>query len=75
MTLAPALDTCDTMRPTVSDESIRIYKSAPGRIGRNLVLGSQDATYKELDNNRVDGCIRDIAHAYSQEGGWVCLCR
>jgi len=73
MTLAQALDICDTMRPTVSDESIKIYKSAPGRIGRNLVLGSQDATYKELDKNRVDGCIRDIAHAYSAEGGLAVL--
>ena len=73
MTLAQALDVCDTMRPTVSDESIKIYKSAPGRIGRNLVLGSQDATYKELDKDRVDGCIRDIAHAYSAEGGLAVL--
>jgi dihydroxy-acid dehydratase len=73
MTLAQALDICDTMRPTVSDESIKIYKSAPGRIGRNLVLGSQDATYKELDQNREDGCIRDIAHAYSAEGGLAVL--
>jgi len=73
MTLAQALDVCDTMRPTATDESVRIYRSAPGRIGRNLVLGSQDATYKELDNNRVDGCIRDIAHAYSSEGGLAVL--
>ncbi len=73
MTLAQALDVCDTMRPTVSEESIKIYRSAPGRIGRNLVLGSQDATYKELDKNRVDGCIRDIAHAYSAEGGLAVL--
>jgi len=73
MTLAEALDICDTMRPTVSDASVIIYKSAPGRIGRNLVLGSQDATYKELDKNREDGCIRDIAHAYSPEGGLAVL--
>ena len=73
MSLAQALDICDTMRPTVSDESIRLYKSAPGRIGRNLVLGSQDTTYKELDKNRESGCIRDIAHAYSQEGGLAVL--
>ncbi len=73
MTLAQTLDVCDTMRPTVSEESIKIYRSAPGRIGRNLVLGSQDATYKELDKNRVDGCIRDIAHAYSAEGGLAVL--
>jgi dihydroxy-acid dehydratase len=73
LSLAQALDLCDTMRDTVSEESIRLYKSAPGRIGRNLILGSQDATYKELDKNRESGCIRDIAHAYSQEGGLAVL--
>ncbi len=73
MTLSQALDLCDTMRDTVSDESIQLYKSAPGRIGRNLVLGSQDATYEELDRNRESGCIRDIAHAYSLEGGLAVL--
>ncbi len=73
LTLAQALDICDTMRDTVSDESVMLYKSAPGRTGRNLVLGSQNATYKELDQDRESGCIRDIAHAYSQEGGLAVL--
>ena len=73
MTLAEALDVCDTMRDTVSNESIQLYKSAPGRIGRNLILGSQDTMYKELDQDRKTGCIRDISHAYSQEGGLAVL--
>lgn len=73
MTLAEALDVYDIMRSTASDESIQLYKSAPGRTGRNLVMGSQDTMYKKLDQNRETGCIRDIAHAYSQEGGLAVL--
>ena len=39
----------------------------------NLVLGSQDVYYKELDTDRAEGCIRDIEHAYSKDGGLAVL--
>ena len=71
--LAEALDAFDIMRPTVSGEAVRLYKSAPGKIGRNLVMGSQQALYDELDKDRTKGCIRNAAHAYSQEGGLAVL--
>jgi hypothetical protein len=32
-------------------------------------MGSQSAFYPTLDTDRTSGCIRDIAHAYTTEGG------
>ena len=49
-----------------------VYSAAPGG-GRNLVMGSQEARFKELDTDREKGCIRDIAHAYSPDGGLAIL--
>ena len=37
------------------------------------MLGSQDVYYKELDTDRAEGCIRDIEHAYSKDGGLAVL--
>jgi dihydroxy-acid dehydratase len=49
-----------------------IYRSAPGH-AFNLTLGSQENYYDTLDIDREAGCIRDIEHAYSQDGGLACL--
>ena len=51
---------------------INLYGSAPG--GRfNLTMGSQDAVYPVLDTDRANGCIRDMGHAYTTEGGLAVL--
>ncbi len=71
-TVAETLDAYDIMRGTASDEAKENAASAPGG-KRNLVLGSQDATYKELDTDRETGCIRDLPHAYSADGGLAVL--
>ncbi len=73
MTLGEALDRNDIVRTSVSDEAIERSKAAPGGRGRNLVLGSQEATYERLDTDRATGCIRDIEHAYSPDGGLAIL--
>jgi dihydroxy-acid dehydratase len=36
---------------------------------KNLKMGSQGYMYKELDTDRVQGCIRDMAHLYFPDGG------
>jgi dihydroxy-acid dehydratase len=55
-----------------SAEAKAVYSSAPA--GRpSLVMGSQEARFKELDTDRAGGCIRDIAHAYSPDGGLAIL--
>ena len=72
LTLGQAMAQCDIMRPDVSDASKNLYRSAPGG-NRNLVMGSQATMYAELDTDRQAGCIRDLAHAYSRDGGLAVL--
>jgi len=56
----------------VCKEAIKKYSSAAaGKF--NLVLGSQHASYQELDTDRATGCIRDLEHAYSKDGGLAVL--
>jgi dihydroxy-acid dehydratase len=57
---------CDSQSPD------NIYYSAPGNTF-NLKLGSQDNRYEILDTDRANGCIRDITHAYSKDGGLAVL--
>lgn len=71
-TLKQALAEYDIMGPTVTEDAIRRYKSAPGG-GRNLVMGSQSSVYKSLDMDRAAGCIRDMDHAYNKDGGLAVL--
>ncbi len=72
-TLAEALDAYDLARETVSDAAVEMYESAPGKIGRNLALGSQNARFEVLDRDRTEGCIRDIEHCYNKDGGLAVL--
>ena len=72
MTLAEAIAKYSITSPDVTEEAIQLYKSAAaGKF--NLVLGSQNAYYKELDTDRAEGCIRDMGHAYSKDGGLAVL--
>jgi len=68
LTLAEAIEKYSVTKENIDTEAERIYKSAPG--GRfNLVMGSQTSTYKTLDTDRSEGCIRDLQHAYTKDGG------
>ncbi|MEJ2111960.1 MAG: dihydroxy-acid dehydratase [Acidobacteriota bacterium] len=71
--LKSVLDSYDLNRPTVTEEARRLYSSAPGAKGRNLVLASQDSAYPELDEDRRSGCIRDMDHCYFRDGGLAVL--
>lgn len=57
---------------TIDAEADRIYHSAPGR-RFSTVMGSQDAQWESLDTDRENGCIRDIEHAYTKDGGLAVL--
>jgi dihydroxy-acid dehydratase len=72
LTLGQALDAYDIIRPTCKEEATKIYTSAPG-YKRNIVMGSQNNYYKELDADREKGCIRNYDHAYNKEGGLAVL--
>ena len=56
----------------IDPEAERIYRSAPG--GRfSTKMGSQDCQWESLDTDRTNGCIRDIEHAYTKDGGLAVL--
>ena len=57
---------------TIDSEAERIYRSAPG--GKfSTKMGSQDNQWESLDTDRTNGCIRDIEHAYTRDGGMAVL--
>ena len=69
MTLGEAMDRYDANG--LNDEAA-IYFSAPaGRFSTEM--GSQNEYYDKLDLDRENGCIRDIEHAYTKDGGLAVL--
>ncbi|MFA6581556.1 MAG: dihydroxy-acid dehydratase [Paludibacter sp.] len=68
LTLGEALSKYDVTSPKLSLDVDSLYKSAPAN-RFNLVMGSQTTQYKELDTDRTGGCIRDMEHAYTVDGG------
>ncbi len=58
--------------PEVESEATRIYSSAPG--GKFATrMGVQDRQWPSLDADRATGCIRDMEHAYTKDGGLAVL--
>lgn len=56
----------------IDPEADRIYRSAPaGKFSTRM--GSQDTRWETLDTDRANGCIRDIEHAYTKDGGMAVL--
>ena len=72
LSLAEAMESYRITGETTSEEARRIYASAPGN-RFSTQMGSQAAYYKDLDTDRTGGCIRDLAHAYSKDGGLAVL--
>ncbi|MGJ5092798.1 dihydroxy-acid dehydratase [Bradyrhizobium oligotrophicum] len=69
--LASALERWD-IRSTASESVKNFYMAAPGGVPTQVAF-SQDRRYQELDLDREKGCIRDLAHAYSKDGGLAVL--
>jgi len=54
------------------NSQLKIYFCAPG--GKfSTRMGSQSEYYPSLDTDRANGCIRDIEHAYTKDGGLAVL--
>ncbi len=71
-TLEEQMKKYDITGESIDPEAERIYQSAPG--GRfSTKMGSQSATWGTLDTDRVEGCIRDLQHAYTKDGGLAVL--
>ena len=73
MTLAEAIEKYNINKAGEADaDAWRIYTSAPAN-KFNIELGSQNTYYQALDTDRANGCIRDLEHAYSKDGGLAVL--
>lgn len=72
LTLAEAMKKYDITAQTIDPETDRIYHSAPGH-KFSTIMGSQDAQWETLDTDRAEGCIRDLQHAYTKDGGLAVL--
>jgi dihydroxy-acid dehydratase len=70
-TLKGALEQWDVMQAHVTPV-FDFYRAAPGGVPTQTAF-SQDRRYPELDLDRSEGCIRDKANAYSQDGGLAVL--
>ena len=54
-------------------ESVRtFFMAAPGNVPTQVAF-SQERRFEELDTDRATGCIRDVANAYSKDGGLAVL--
>ncbi len=69
--LAHVLDTYDVMAD-ISDQIKTGYLAAPGN-RRTTQPFSQEERWDTLDTDRANGCIRDLAHAWSPDGGLAVL--
>lgn len=72
LSLGEAMAEYDITKPEVSSEADRIYHSAPG-YEFSTKMGSQNSQWPSLDTDRKNGCIRDIEHAYTKDGGLAVL--
>ena len=71
-TLGEQMAKYDILKEELDPEASRIYHSAPG--GKfSTQMGSQNAQWETLDTDRVHGCIRDLEHAYTKDGGLAVL--
>ncbi|MFI7274505.1 dihydroxy-acid dehydratase [Streptomyces sp. NPDC049879] len=70
--LADWLKTWDIRGGSPSPEAVELFHAAPGCV-RSASAFSQSERWDTLDTDAANGCIRDMAHAYSVEGGLAVL--
>ena len=73
-TIGAALDAWDVMAPARrdGDAATTLYAAAPGNV-RTTEAFSQNKRYDDIDRDRAYGVIRDVEHAFSQDGGLAVL--
>ena len=72
MTLSEAMQKYSIVDGAIDAEANRIYQSAPGN-RFSTKMGSQSEEWGTLDTDRANGCIRDLEHAYTKDGGLAVL--
>ena len=71
-TLSETMQRYNITGEAIDSEADRIYHSAPGH-RFSTKMGSQNTQWESLDTDRITGCIRDIEHAYTKDGGLAVL--
>ncbi|WP_030917846.1 dihydroxy-acid dehydratase [Streptosporangium amethystogenes] len=71
-TLGDYLDAWDPQSPRALPEALELWHAGPGNV-RTVKPFSQGARWEELDLDRSEGCVRDIEHAYTRDGGLAVL--
>ncbi|MDA8439106.1 MAG: dihydroxy-acid dehydratase [Propionibacterium sp.] len=66
------LDAWDIRGGAATPQAIELFHAAPGRV-RSAAAGSQSARWDSLDLDAATGCIHDVAHAYTVDGGLAVL--
>ncbi len=71
-TLRAWLDAWDIRGGKATPEALELFHAAPGGV-RTTKAFSTSARWDSLDTDAVNGCIRDVPHAYTVEGGLAVL--
>jgi dihydroxy-acid dehydratase len=66
------LNTWDIRAAAPSETAIELFHAAPGGV-RTTQAFSTENRWSSLDTDAAGGCIRDLAHAYTVEGGLAVL--
>ncbi len=70
-TMGEALETWD-IRRNPSDAVQTFFKAGPGNVPTQTAF-SQNKRWESLDDDVVNGCVHDLEHAYSKDGGLAVL--
>ena len=70
--LASWIDEWDIRSGKASDEAIELFHAAPGGV-RTTEPFSTDNRWDTLDTDAEHGCIHDVEHAYTSDGGLAVL--
>ncbi|WP_405140574.1 dihydroxy-acid dehydratase [Sphaerisporangium sp. NBC_01403] len=70
--LTEFLNAWDPKSPGVTEEALELWHAAPGNM-RTVKAYSQNAQWESLDLDRAEGCVRDMEHAYTRDGGLAVL--
>jgi dihydroxy-acid dehydratase len=71
-TIGDAIDQNDIGRATATDQAKRRALAAPGGVPTKVGF-SKETYFDAPDLDRAGGCIRDVEHAYTKDGGLAVL--
>jgi dihydroxy-acid dehydratase len=71
-TLQQWLADWDIRSGSTTDVALELFHAAPGCV-RSATAFSQSERWETLDTDAAEGCIRDVEHAHSKDGGLAIL--